>query len=48
MPDGGVLCATTPPPNQDAGDNHFILCHLPLATLRTLQPISHERLMNYE
>jgi len=36
MPDGGVLCETTAPPNQDAGGGHSILCHLPLPTLRHL------------
>lgn len=38
MPDGGKLCESEAPPNQDAGDGHRILCHLPLATLRTLGP----------
>ncbi len=38
MPDGGKLCETEAPPNQDAGDGHRILCHLPLETLRMLGP----------
>ena len=39
MPDGGALCETAAPPNQDAGDGHRILCHLPLETLKQLAPI---------
>jgi peptide/nickel transport system ATP-binding protein len=48
MPDGGTLCTTTAPPRQDVGEGHTILCHLPLATLHTLNPIAHERLTENE
>jgi hypothetical protein len=27
------------PPWQDAGDGHRILCHIPLETLRMLEPV---------
>jgi peptide/nickel transport system ATP-binding protein len=39
LPDGGRICETTAPPWQDAGDGHRILCHIPLETLRTLEPV---------
>ena len=38
MPDGGSLCEAAVPPNQEVGDGHTILCHLPLEILRTLGP----------
>jgi peptide/nickel transport system ATP-binding protein len=37
MPDGGKRCETEAPMNQDAGDGHVILCHLPLEVLRHLE-----------
>jgi peptide/nickel transport system ATP-binding protein len=43
MPDGGLLCETEAPPNRDAGDGHRILCHLPLETLATLEPVVKRR-----
>ena len=39
LPDGGAICETTPPPFQQAGDGHQILCHIPLETLQTLDPV---------
>ena len=42
LPDGGAICATQEPPFQDAGNGHRILCHIPLETLRTLDPVVQE------
>ena len=39
LPDGGKICEMTEPPWQNAGDGHHILCHIPLETLRTLDPV---------
>ncbi len=39
LPDGGRICETTEPAWQDAGDGHRILCHIPLETLRALEPV---------
>jgi peptide/nickel transport system ATP-binding protein len=39
LPDGGAICETTPPPFQQAGDGHQILCHIPIETLRALDPV---------
>jgi len=41
LPDGGQICATQAPPWQDAGDGHRILCHIPLETLRQMEPVIH-------
>ena len=35
----GTVCDTDPPPLRDAGDGHFIFCHIPLERLRTLEPL---------
>ncbi len=39
LPDGGAICETTAPPWQEAGHGHRIFCHIPLATLRTFDPV---------
>ncbi|MFN8493060.1 MAG: ABC transporter ATP-binding protein [Caldilineaceae bacterium] len=39
LPEGGKICETTTPPWQDNGDGHQIFCHIPLATLRTFDPV---------
>jgi peptide/nickel transport system ATP-binding protein len=39
LPDGGRICETTIPPWQENGDGHRIFCHIPLATLRTFEPV---------
>ena len=39
LPDGGAICAAQEPPWQEAGDGHKILCHIPLETLRSLEPV---------
>ncbi|GAB4425812.1 MAG: ABC transporter ATP-binding protein [Anaerolineae bacterium] len=41
LPDGGQICATQEPPWRDAGDGHRILCHIPLETLRQMEPVIH-------
>ncbi len=33
----GAICETTPPPIQDAGDDHLIRCHIPIEELTRLQ-----------
>ena len=35
----GTLCETTPPPQQEAGPGHAILCHIPLDELRHIEPV---------
>jgi peptide/nickel transport system ATP-binding protein len=39
LPDGGAICASEVPPVQDAGNGHQIHCHIPLETLRSLEPV---------
>jgi peptide/nickel transport system ATP-binding protein len=39
LPDGGKICETTIPPWQDNGNDHRIFCHIPLATLRSFEPV---------
>ena len=39
LPDGGAICAEQIPPWQDAGEGHQIFCHIPLETLRQLDPV---------
>ncbi len=39
MPDGGRACETETPPWREAGPDHRIFCHLPLETLRALDPV---------
>jgi peptide/nickel transport system ATP-binding protein len=36
----GPVCDTTPPPLRDAGNGHFIECHIPVDDLRTAPPAS--------
>lgn len=38
-PQHGAICAQEIPPWQDAGDGHQIFCHIPLATLRQMEPV---------
>jgi peptide/nickel transport system ATP-binding protein len=39
LPDGGRICEVEAPPWQTTGDNHRIACHIPLETLRSLEPV---------
>lgn len=48
MPDGGKLCETETPPWREAGESHRIFCHLPLETLRALEPVIQEGTGNGE
>ncbi len=42
-PEGGAICARELPPWQDNGDGHQIFCHIPLATLRTFEPVIEQK-----
>ncbi|MCZ6843447.1 MAG: ABC transporter ATP-binding protein [SAR324 cluster bacterium] len=35
----GDVCADTPPPEHDVGGGHRIACHIPLETLREVEPV---------
>jgi peptide/nickel transport system ATP-binding protein len=39
LPDGGAICERETPPLQEASNEHKIHCHIPLATLQTLDPV---------
>jgi peptide/nickel transport system ATP-binding protein len=39
LPDGGAICERESPPVHEAGPNHLIHCHIPLETLRSLEPV---------
>ncbi len=39
LPDDGAICAQEIPPWQEGEDGHRIFCHIPLETLRTLDPV---------
>jgi len=39
LPDGGKICEEEVPPWQYATDEHRILCHIPMETLRTFDPV---------
>jgi len=39
LPDGGKICETQVPPWRTADRNHRILCHIPLETLRKIEPV---------
>jgi len=41
LPDGGKICETETPPWRDAGDGHRIFCHIPLETLKAMDPVIH-------
>nr|MBP7692763.1 ABC transporter ATP-binding protein [Anaerolineales bacterium] len=41
LPDGGQICTTQTPPWQEVSPGHRIFCHVPLDTLRTLEPVVH-------
>jgi peptide/nickel transport system ATP-binding protein len=41
LPDGGKICETETPPWRDAGDGHRIFCHIPLETLKEMDPVIH-------
>jgi len=43
LPDGGKICEQEVPPWRDAGDGHRIFCHVPLETLREMDPVIHIR-----
>lgn len=36
LPDGGRICETKQPPWQEAGDDHYIYCHIPVDMLREM------------
>ncbi len=39
LPDGGRICETETPHYQSGEGGHQILCHIPIQTLRTLEPV---------
>ncbi|MGL4649385.1 MAG: oligopeptide/dipeptide ABC transporter ATP-binding protein, partial [Caldilineaceae bacterium] len=39
LADGGKICAEEVPPWREVGDGHQIFCHIPLETLRSLEPV---------
>jgi len=39
LPDGGKICETDIPPWREGDDGHRIFCHIPLETLRELEPV---------
>ena len=39
LPDQGRICEIEAPPWQKAGKGHRILCHIPLETLRGVEPV---------
>jgi peptide/nickel transport system ATP-binding protein len=39
LPDGGKICETDLPPWRDVSEGHRIFCHIPLETLKTLDPV---------
>jgi len=41
LPDGGIICEREEPPFIQAGENHNILCHIPLEQLAELDPVIH-------
>ncbi len=41
LPDGGKICETEIPPWRTSDRNHRILCHIPLAELRKIDPVVH-------
>ena len=41
LPDGGRICETEPPPWQQNGAGHRILCHIPIERLREMEPVVH-------
>jgi peptide/nickel transport system ATP-binding protein len=44
LPDGGLICEKEAPPWQENGKGHRILCHTPIETLMTLEPVIHSSL----
>jgi peptide/nickel transport system ATP-binding protein len=43
LPDGGLICETEVPPWQEAGQEHRIFCHIPLAKLQSLAPVVEDK-----
>jgi peptide/nickel transport system ATP-binding protein len=41
LPDGGLICEKEAPPWQENGHGHRILCHIPIETLMTVEPVIH-------
>lgn len=39
LPDGGAICEQVEPPWQMGSDGHHILCHIPIETLGTFDPV---------
>jgi peptide/nickel transport system ATP-binding protein len=39
LPDGGAICEVETPPWRDVGNGHCIFCHIPLETLRQMEPV---------
>lgn len=44
LPDGGRICAEEEPPRRQAGEGHYICCHIPLEDLRQVEPVVTTRL----
>ena len=41
LPDGGKICETDIPPWREDESGHRIFCHIPLAQLKSLEPVIH-------
>jgi len=43
LPDGGLICEQETPPWQQSVEGHRILCHIPIETLGTVEPVVHRK-----
>jgi peptide/nickel transport system ATP-binding protein len=43
LPDGGKICEEQSPPWQQGEKGHRILCHIPIETLSTVDPVVHRK-----
>jgi len=43
LPDGGKICEEECPPWQQGDKGHRILCHIPIDTLSTVEPVIHRK-----
>lgn len=43
LPDGGKICEEKKPPWRQGERGHRILCHIPIDTLSTVEPVVHEK-----
>ena len=41
LPDGGKICEEEVPPWREVGEGHRIFCHVPLETLKEMEPVIH-------